>query len=50
MQAEARLISHDPAWDSIGQAALILADQEPILGNLIHACVLNQSRLEDALS
>ena len=50
MQPEAKLVSHDPVWQSIRLAALTLANQEPILGSLIHACILNQSRLEDALS
>jgi serine O-acetyltransferase len=50
MQTEERFVSRDPVWRSIRQGALILADEEPILGSLTHACVLNQSRLEGALS
>jgi serine O-acetyltransferase len=50
MHTDARLANRDPVWHSIRQGALIVADQEPILGSLIHACVLNQSRLEDGLS
>jgi len=50
MQTDARLANRDPVWHSIRHGALCLSDQEPILGSLMHACVLNQSRFEDALS
>ena len=46
----AQQASHDPIWDAIRRAALALANEEPILGSLVHASVLNQSRFEDALN
>jgi serine O-acetyltransferase len=49
-QAVAKLVSHDPVWEAIRQAAQALAVDEPILGSLVHASVLNQSRFEDALA
>ncbi len=42
--------NHDPVWDAIRQAAASLATEEPILGSLVHASVLNQSCFEYALS
>jgi serine O-acetyltransferase len=49
-QTVARLASRDPVWDAIRQDAAALAREEPILGRLVYAGVLNQSRFEDALS
>ena len=49
-QAIAKLISHDPVWEDIRQAAQSLALEEPILGSLVHASVLNQPRFEEALA
>jgi len=50
MNTVAKLASHDPLWDAIRQAATTLAREEPILGSLVHASVLNQSHFEDALN
>ena len=49
-QTAPKLASHDPVWHSIRQSAIALAGEEPILGSLVHASVLNQSRFEDALN
>src|SRR3984893_2339118 len=49
-QTAPKLASHDPVWHRIRQFALALAGEEPILGSLVHASVLNQSRFEDALN
>jgi serine O-acetyltransferase len=46
----AQWASHDPIWEAIRRAAIELANEEPILGSLVHASVLNQSRFEDALN
>jgi serine O-acetyltransferase len=46
----AKLASQDPIWNAICQAATALAGEEPVLGSLAHASVLNQSRFEDALN
>jgi serine O-acetyltransferase len=45
-----RLPAHDPVWQEIRRAAAALAAEEPILGSLVHASVLNQPRFEDALN
>jgi hypothetical protein len=50
MKHVAQLASHDPIWDTIRHAAASLAAEEPILGSLAHASVLNQSCFEYALS
>jgi serine O-acetyltransferase len=50
MNTATRLASRDPLWDAIRQAAATLAHDEPILGSLIHASVLSQSRFDDALT
>jgi serine O-acetyltransferase len=49
-QPTAKLAAHDPVWQNIRRAAVALAGEEPILGSLIHASILNQSRFEDALN
>jgi len=46
----ATVVSNDPIWDSIRQAAAAMAADEPILGSLAHVSVLNQSCFEDALN
>jgi serine O-acetyltransferase len=46
----ATLASHDPVWKNIRDTATALAGEEPILGSLVHASVLNQPRFEDALN
>lgn len=46
----ATVVSSDPIWDSIRQAAAAMSADEPILGSLAHVSVLNQSCFEDALS
>jgi serine O-acetyltransferase len=50
IQSEARVVAHDPVWQSIRRAAASLAGEEPILGSLVHASVLNQAQFEDALA
>jgi hypothetical protein len=46
----ATLSTHDPVWQDIRENAAALAAEEPILGSLVHASVLNQPRFEDALN
>ena len=50
MKHVGQLVDHDPIWDTICDAAASLAAEEPILGSLAHASVLNQSCFEYALS
>jgi serine O-acetyltransferase len=48
--AIAKVATVDPVWGAIREAAQDLARQEPGLGGLLHATVLNQPRFEAALS
>jgi serine O-acetyltransferase len=50
MKHVGQLGGHDSIWGTIRHAAASLAAEEPILGSLAHASVLNQSRFEYALS
>src|SRR5215468_3928124 len=50
MRHVGQLASHDPIWNTIRHAAASMAAEEPILGSLAHASVLNQSCFEYALS
>ena len=49
-EAVTKLDTHDPVWRDIRQAAITLTAEEPVLGSLVHASVLNQPRFEDALA
>ena len=49
-QTAPKLTSRDPVWHAIRQSAIALAREELILGSLVHASILNQSRFEDALN
>src|SRR5262249_52194362 len=50
MENVGQLASHDPIWDAIRQAAAAVATEEPILGSLAYASVLNQSCFASPLS
>ena len=49
-EAVTKLDTHDPVWRDIRQAAITLTAEEPVLGSLVHASVLNQPHFEDALA
>lgn len=40
----------DPVWDRIRTEAQQIVQQEPLMGGLVHACVLHHSRIEKAMS
>lgn len=40
----------DPVWTGIREEAARLAQEEPLMGSVVHAVVLNHRTLEDALS
>ncbi len=40
----------DPVWDQITQEAQIAIREEPLMGGLVHACILHHKTLEKALS
>ncbi len=43
-------IALDPVWDRIGREARQAVADEPVMGGLIHACVLHHATLQKALS
>lgn len=45
-----KVASLDPIWSVLREQAQQLAAREPALASLVHATILNHSRLEDALS
>jgi len=40
----------DPVWDRVTAEAEVAVDREPLMGGLIHSCVLHHHSLEKALS
>ena len=50
--AETRIqpIVIDPVWDRITAEAEAAVGKEPLMGGLIHSCILHHSSLEKALS
>lgn len=44
------LAVHDPLWQRIRQSAVTMVAEEPILGSLVHASVLNQSSFENSMT
>lgn len=40
----------DPVWDRIRAEAQDIVDQEPLLGGMVHSCILHHSKLENALA
>ena len=40
----------DPVWDRITQEAREAVNSEPLMGGLVHACILHHKTLEKALS
>ena len=49
-QVDRPLHSIDPVWDRISHEAQTAVQNEPLLGGLLHACVLHHNSLEKALS
>jgi serine O-acetyltransferase len=49
-QSIPKVAVHDPLWQNIRQSAIAMVAEEPILGSLVHASVLNQSDFEDSLT
>lgn len=45
-----KLASVDPVWEQIRQESLVAVSDEPLLGGLVHACVLHHDSLEAALA
>ncbi len=45
-----QVTSVDPVWDRITAEALAAVDEEPLMGGLVHACILHHKSLERALS
>ncbi|GKY88745.1 serine O-acetyltransferase [Sinisalibacter aestuarii] len=49
-ETRAKPIVIDPVWDRITAEAEVAVGREPLMGGLIHSCVLHHSSLEKALS
>ena len=49
-QAPKPIHSIDPVWDQISQEARRAVIDEPLMGGLLHACILHHGSLEKALS
>lgn len=49
-QAPKPLRSVDPVWDQISNEAQSAVQSEPMMGGLLHACILHHDTLEQALS
>ncbi len=47
---QAKLTPVDPVWDRITQEARDAVADEPLMGGLIHACILHHKNIERALS
>jgi serine O-acetyltransferase len=45
-----RIVEHDPVWRRVQTEANEVADREPALAGLIHAAILDQDALEDAIA
>jgi serine O-acetyltransferase len=45
-----KITSVDPVWDQIAREAQDAVEQQPLMGGLIHACILHHKCLEKALS
>ena len=50
METHAKIAKVDPVWDRITTEAEEAVRQEPLMGGLVHACILHHKSLEKALS
>lgn len=49
-EIQTNIASVDPVWDRITEEAREAVDQEPLMGGLVHACILHHRTLDKALS
>jgi len=49
-ETRAKPVLIDPVWDRVTAEAEVAVDREPLMGGLIHSCVLHHASLEKALS
>lgn len=50
LEKRRRLAPVDPAWDRITKEAHEAVEKEPLMGGLVHACILHHKSLDRALS
>ena len=50
VEARTKIAAVDPVWDRITHEAREAVSKEPLMGGLIHACVLHHETLDKALS
>lgn len=49
-ETQTKISSVDPVWDRITREAREAVQEEPLMGGLIHACILHHKSIEKALS
>lgn len=49
-EANVKMTELDPVWDRIRVEAKEIVDNEPLLGGMVHSCILHHERLEHALA
>ena len=49
-EANVKMTELDPVWDRIRVGAKEIVDNEPLLGGMVHSCILHHERLEHALA
>ena len=49
-ETQTKISSVDPVWDRISREARDAVHEEPLMGGLIHACILHHKSIEKALS
>ncbi|MEX0339963.1 MAG: serine O-acetyltransferase, partial [Arenibacterium sp.] len=49
-ETQTNITSVDPVWDRITEEARDAVNQEPLMGGLVHACILHHRTLDKALS
>lgn len=49
-ETRTQVMSVDPVWDRITDEAQAAVEKEPLMGGLVHACILHHKSLERALS
>lgn len=49
-EANVRMTELDPVWDRVRREAKEIVDQEPLLGGMVHSCILHHDKLEGALA
>ena len=49
-EVNVKMTELDPVWDRIRREATEIVDNEPLLGGMVHSCILHHDKLEHALA